>query len=57
VVQDGCGANYSGRVVVQGNSLGFLVTGDIEFSGGQLVDFSSNMVDFIQQEAIKVNMG
>jgi hypothetical protein len=52
--QDGCAANYTGRVVVRGNSLGFLVTGDLEFSGGQLLDLSNNMADFVQQESIKV---
>ena len=39
---------------MRGNSLGFLVTGDLEFSGGQLLDFSNNLADFVQQEAIKV---
>jgi hypothetical protein len=52
--QDGCAANYTGRMVVRGNSLGFLVTGDLEFSGGQLLDLSNNMADFVQQESIKV---
>jgi hypothetical protein len=52
--QEGCAANYTGRVMVRGNSLGFLVTGDLEFSGGQLLDLSNNMADFVQQESIKV---
>jgi hypothetical protein len=55
VWQDGCGANYSGRVVVRGNSLGFLVTGDMEFNGGQALDFSNNLIDFLQQESIKAS--
>jgi hypothetical protein len=41
-------------VVVRGNNLGFLVTGDLEFSGGQLLDLSNNMADFVQLESIKV---
>ena len=38
VADDGCSLNSTGRVILTGNSLGFVSSGDLEFRGGDTIE-------------------